>query len=33
MKDLTISMPKWYNENRKEYNKILNNALQRKYKL
>lgn len=31
MKDLTISMPKWYNEKRKEYSKILNNALQRKY--
>ena len=31
MKDLTISMPKWYNDKRKEYNKTLNNALQRKY--
>ena len=30
MKDLTFSMPKWYNDKRKEYNKALNNALQRK---
>ena len=31
MKDLTISMPKWYNEKRKEYVKTLNNALHSKY--
>lgn len=31
MKDLTISMPKWYNDKRKEYVKTLNNALHRKY--
>lgn len=30
MKDLTISMPKWYDEKRDEYDKILKAALQRK---
>lgn len=30
MKDLTISIPKWYEEKREEYDKILKDALQRK---
>ena len=30
MKDLTISMPKWYEEKKDEYDKILKDALQRK---
>ena len=29
MKDLTISVPKWYDEKRNEYNEILKNALRR----
>ena len=31
MKDLTVSMPKWYEEKRKEYDETIKRALQREY--
>ena len=31
MKDLSVSMPKWYEEKRKEYDEVLKRALQREY--